>query len=146
MFVHRILPVLLILGALIAPLLTTIACADELVVVNETPLGNSVKQHPWASPVFENSESPYNDIKHAPQYLPYYPTAGVVWPRVEELQCREVSGAVVCDGYEWKPAMGRAEYLYVKPVIQKPVQTPPPKIIEKTTIIESGCGCKPIDG
>lgn len=72
-----------------------------------------------------------NDIFHAPQYLPYHPTAASIWPRVVEVDCKRAAGAtndLVCQGYNWSPAMGRAEYLFIKPRIVTPVQpivTPP---------------------
>lgn len=56
-----------------------------------------------------------------PQYLPYYPTAATIWPRVVEIQCDMKDGVMQCDGYNWSPDMGRAEYLFVTPVVRKPV-------------------------
>lgn len=54
-----------------------------------------------------------------PQYLPYYPTSAPIWPRVVEVQCDETkSGTLQCDGYNWTPAMGRGEYLFVVPKIR----------------------------
>lgn len=55
-----------------------------------------------------------------PQYLPGHPTAATIWPRVVEIQCdRTTTGDLTCDGYNWSPDMGRAEYLFVTPVIRK---------------------------
>lgn len=76
------------------------------------------------------------DIYHAPQFLPFYPTAATIWPRVVEVPCKTVDdGVFVCQGYQWYPGLGRAEYLFFKPttkmyepepqVIIKEVQTPP---------------------
>lgn len=76
----------------------------------------------------------YTDgIFHTPQYLPNYPTAATIWPRVVEVPCEEVSkDRIVCDGYEWTPDLGRAEYLMFRPKHIKParviyVEVPPKK-------------------
>jgi len=81
-----------------------------------------------------------NNIFHAPQYLPMYPTAATIWPRVVEVRCHRVGTSVTvsvntagvvygarnepklqCDGYDWMPALGRGEYLFFKPVMAEPV-------------------------
>jgi hypothetical protein len=68
------------------------------------------------------------DILHAPQYMPFYPTAGTIWPRVIEVPCvRSVTG-LKCDGYTWQPKLGRGEYLFIKPVVIEPAA---PVIITK---------------
>lgn len=80
-----------------------------------------------------------NNIFHAPQYLPMYPTAATIWPRVVEVRCNRVGTSVTasvntagevygarnepkleCEGYDWMPALGRGEYLFFKPVIVEP--------------------------
>jgi len=87
----------------------------------------------------ENADVVENNIYHAPQYLPFHPTAGTIWPRVVEVPCVRVGTSVVstvnrrgdvvarttepklkCDGYNWTPKMGRGEYLFFKPVIAEP--------------------------
>lgn len=74
-----------------------------------------------------------------PQYLPYYPTAATIWPRVIEVPCvREKDGKLTCEGYNWTPAMGRGEYLFIMPkVTEVPVNTHPIEThtIETQTII-----------
>jgi hypothetical protein len=75
-----------------------------------------------------------DDYYHAPQDMPFYPTAAVIWPRVLELPCTKISGNVVCDGYHWQPALGRAEYLFVVPRVKEVAPPPapvPPVIIYK---------------
>lgn len=74
-----------------------------------------------------------NDIFHAPQYMPYHPTAGTIYPRVVEVPCMKTFGGLKCEGYNWLPKMGRGEYLFFKPVI---VEEPKPVIVEKTIIKE----------
>lgn len=56
---------------------------------------------------------------HSPQYMVGYPSAGVIWPRIVEVLCEKVNNALVCDGYNWTPAMGRGEYLFVTPTIKR---------------------------
>ncbi|WP_260397227.1 hypothetical protein [Variovorax sp. KBW07] len=50
-------------------------------------------------------------VWHVPQYMPGFPTAATLWPRVVILQC--VSN--LCDGYELTPELGRGEYLFFRP-------------------------------
>jgi hypothetical protein len=72
-----------------------------------------------------------NDIFHAPQYMPYYPTAGVIYPRVIEVPCKRVSqNNVTCEGYHWSPKMGRGEYLFFTPKIE-----PAPSVIVKEVVV-----------
>ncbi|HEY2255869.1 MAG TPA: hypothetical protein VGI11_09550 [Variovorax sp.] len=59
----------------------------------------------------ENAE-PVGDLGvwHAPQYLPGFPTAATIWPRVVDVPCVKD----VCAGYSITPAMGRGEYLFFR--------------------------------
>jgi len=50
-------------------------------------------------------------VWHVPQYMPGYPTAATLWPRVVEVPCAND----VCRGYEVTPSLGRGEYLYFRP-------------------------------
>lgn len=51
-------------------------------------------------------------VWHAPQYMPGYPTAATIWPRVVLVRCKDG----MCDGYSITPNMGPGEYLFFKPV------------------------------
>ena len=51
-------------------------------------------------------------VWHVPQYLPGYPTAATIWPRVVIIQCSND----LCSGYEITPELGRGEYLFFRPV------------------------------
>lgn len=67
---------------------------------------------------FENATLVVNDVYHVPQYLPGRPTAAPIWPRVIEVPCtRLASGGLRCQGYAWRPGVGRGEYLYFRPVV-----------------------------
>ena len=71
---------------------------------------------------------PGSGLYSVPSYMPGYPTAGVIYPRVIDIKCIEAaSGKVDCDGYNWSPSMGRGEYLLVHPVITK-ASAPKPTI------------------
>lgn len=70
---------------------------------------------------------------HTPQQMPNFPTAATIWPRVIQVPCTMGEHGVVCAGYNWTPDMGRAEYLFIKPVLK---ETPAPVIVKETTIIE----------
>ncbi|MDN6885020.1 hypothetical protein QMO14_15555 [Variovorax sp. CAN2819] len=50
-------------------------------------------------------------VWHVPQYLPGYPTAATIWPRVIVIQCTED----LCAGYTITPELGRGEYLFFVP-------------------------------
>lgn len=85
-------------------------------------------------PGFENATPVYNNVYHVPQYLPGYPTAATIWPRVIEVLCRQVEARLQCDGYYWTPKMGRGEYLYFVPVMAPPrpvaaVEVPVEKVV-----------------
>jgi len=60
----------------------------------------------------DNAE-PVGDLGvwHVPQYLPGYPTAATIWPRVVVIQCANE----LCSGYEVTPELGRGEYLFFRP-------------------------------
>lgn len=65
----------------------------------------------------ENATAVTNDIYHVPQYLPGHPTAATIWPRVVDVPCRRTGAALHCDGYQWTPRLGRAEYLFFRAVM-----------------------------
>ena len=67
----------------------------------------------------ENAQKWDNDIYHAPQYLPGFPTASTIWPRVIDVRCEKVGNVLNCDGYHWTPNMGRGEYLMIHPVVKQ---------------------------
>jgi hypothetical protein len=67
---------------------------------------------------YENATFVVNDVYHVPQYLPGWPTSRSIWPRVVDVPCTALaSGGLRCQGYSWTPAMGRAEYLYFRPML-----------------------------
>lgn len=73
---------------------------------------------------FENATLVINDLYHAPQYLPGYPTAAAIWARVVNVACVRVeAGGLRCNGYNWQPGLGRGEYLFFRPVV---VESPAP--------------------
>lgn len=71
-----------------------------------------------------------NNIFHAPQYLPGYPTAATLYPRVVDVECIKVKTGLNCKGYNWLPEMGRGEYLMIRPVL-----TPEPRVVEKMVTV-----------
>ena len=69
-------------------------------------------------------------VYHVPQYMPGFPTAATIWPRVVEVECQNDR----CAGYQSAPALGRGEYLFFKPVqvvaaVSAPVVEPQPVVI-----------------
>jgi len=65
-----------------------------------------------------------NNIFHAPQYMPGFPTAATLYPRVIDVECTKVATGLNCKGYNWMPEMGRGEYLMIRPVL-----APEPKVV-----------------
>lgn len=55
---------------------------------------------------------------HVPNYLPGYPTAATLWPRVWHLPCKRdpADGDLLCAGYGVSPLRG--EYIYNRPVLE----------------------------
>lgn len=94
----------------------------------------------------ENARLVDDAYYHVPQDMPYYPTAAVIWPRVVEVQCDNVGGKVLCDGYHWQPKYGRAEYLFIvpvarntpQPVVVPPVVVPPVVIYKEVPVKKKG--------
>ncbi len=74
-----------------------------------------------------------NNIYHALQYMPGYPTAATLYPRVIDVPCTQSGTTLQCKGYNWSPDMGRGEYLMIHPVVvHEPVST----VITNTVIKE----------
>ena len=115
-------------------ILSTSALATEVHISSE-PFGSGSPGGNQAG--YEAAGKVAEGVYHAPQYMPGYPTAAVIYPRVIEVQCdhndKNVE-VVECDGYHWKPEYGRGEYLFFTraPVVEAPV----PIVIEKTTEVQ----------
>jgi hypothetical protein len=83
----------------------------------------------------ENAAYVDDGYYHVPQYMPNFPTAATIWPRVVEVGCKKASIGVVCDGYHWSPKLGRGEYLFLLPkvkeesIIPEIAPPPPPQIV-----------------
>lgn len=70
-------------------------------------------------------------LYHVPNYLPGFPTAATIWPRELPVECDTESGedSPHCTGYRVLPAVGRGEYIFVRPYakpVKKVVAAPPP--------------------
>ena len=82
----------------------------------------------------ENAELWGNDVYHAPQYMPGYPTAAVIYPRIINVKCEKTDSGLHCKGYNWTPDMGRGEYLMVHPEPVEVVVTPVPTHVIETVV------------
>jgi hypothetical protein len=85
------------------------------VKVRNVPLGSGAPSND-DTVKFTAATSLGNGLYQAPGYLPYYPTAAALWPRVVQVSC---TADGVCDGYTITPSIGRGEYVYIQPVIKK---------------------------
>ena len=102
--------------------------------IQHLPLGSGtplVNERAFNQPFNAAAEVGDYGVFQAPQFMPYYPTAATIWPRVVEVRCRGNQ----CEGYESSPALGRGEYLFFKPVqiVTAPVTE---RIIERPVIIQ----------
>lgn len=70
-------------------------------------------------------------LYHVPNYLPGHPTAATIWPREVPVKCTRERDTQhrVCSGYSVVPAVGRGEYIFVRPE-DTPEPPPPVRIIE----------------
>jgi hypothetical protein len=103
----------------------------QQVNVSRESLGSG---QPGASGV-ENATKWDNDIYHAPQYMPGYPTAAVLYPRIVDVQCTKSSTGLNCKGYNWTPDMGRAEYLMIRTTVVPEVKPVAPIVVTNTVTI-----------
>jgi hypothetical protein len=85
------------------------------VKVRNVPLGSGAPSND-DTVKFTAATSLGNGLYQAPGYLPYYPTAAALWPRVVQVSC---TADGVCDGYTITPSIGRGEYVYIQPIIKK---------------------------
>lgn len=90
------------------------------VTIDRIPLGSGVPGNEGQ----ENAMQWDMDIYHAPQYMPGYPTASTIFPRVISVSCMEKENGIHCRGYNWVREMGRAEYLMIRPVMVKVKEFP----------------------
>ena len=134
----------IILVAVLAVSSTAFAAenAREIVNIDRTGFGSGMPALSFGNAGVENAPQVNHDttIFHAPQYMPFYPTAAVIWPRVLEVNCkREADTSLTCEDYRWAPSMGRAEYLFITPkVAEAPKAVAPvaPVVVVKEVIRE----------
>ncbi len=95
-------------GLFISVMLVSMPAHSRELAIERVSLGSGMQN----SSGFENA-SPVGDLGvwHAPQYLPGYPTAATLWPRIVRVDCLEDR----CSGYTVTPGMGRGEYLFFQP-------------------------------
>ncbi|MDB5772817.1 MAG: hypothetical protein JWM42_3191 [Burkholderia sp.] len=75
-------------------------------------------------------------LYHVPNHLPGFPTAATLWPRELPVECDRdpAAGAATCIGYQGHAALGRGEYIFMRPyvrVVARPARpeplAPPPQ-------------------
>lgn len=77
----------------------------------------------------EAAELVVDGLYHLPNYLPGFPTAATIWPRELPIACESdpTTGKPTCTGYRVLPAVGRGEYLFIRPVFK--VTPLPPTVV-----------------
>ncbi len=77
----------------------------------------------------EAAELVVDGLYHLPNYLPGFPTAATIWPRELPIECESDprTGRPTCTGYRVLPAVGRGEYLFIRPVAK--VMPLPPAVV-----------------
>lgn len=98
------------------------AFANPAVIIQSKSFGSGT---PGAVGGTKATSSLPDGLYYAPQYLPGFPTAATIWPRVIDVNCKTVGADVSCDGYEWMPDLGRGEYLYIRPHAPAPIKVIP---------------------
>ena len=107
------------------------ASAHETVVINNeegigTPAATG-KLGTESAKVWDSTR----EIYHVPQYMPGYPTAAVIFPRVVDVECKQNGSTLLCKGYHLLPEDGRGEYLMIHPVVREEPK-PSVVVVEKT--------------
>jgi hypothetical protein len=94
--------------------------------VQDLPIEDAVNAFPTADP----------GIFMVPSYMAGHPTAGTIYPRTVTVECDQRGTTLICDGYSWRPELGRSEYLFIRPVpkpkpppLPEPLPPPEPQII-----------------
>lgn len=125
----------------VAALTAAFAVSAAEINIGRTGMGSGTPGQTFGNAGVENAR-PVNhapSVLHAPQYMPFYPTAAVIWPRVIEVPCtKEPSGNLLCEEYHWSPSMGRAEYLFIAPVVKEPVAPTVVREVVKETVVVPG--------
>ena len=130
-------------SALLAVLLfSTTAFAAPTVIIKNEPLGDGPPDqnvtiggtiaHYWGDGLYE-----------VPGYMPGYPTASVLWPRVVSVPCVQQSdGVLECKGYEIQDQQWnhRGEYILFRPHLIPPL-APPVVNNYSTTVIKEQPAC-----
>jgi hypothetical protein len=109
-------------------LLSMSAFADEITIRNMV-YGSGTQEAKVESTQAQETY-PGSGLYHSSDYMPGYPTASPIFPRVVDVPCTKGDKGITCDGFNWSPSMGRGEYLLLRPLIPKEVPVvavvPPP--------------------
>lgn len=114
---------------------------DEYFNVERLPFGSGTPA-PATSSGAQPAYYVVDGLYHVPNYLPGFPTAATIWPREVPIACEPdaETGKPTCTGYRVQPAIGRGEYIFVRPVAKAVVVPPPAPVIEVREICRC-CQC-----
>jgi hypothetical protein len=99
--------------------------------VERMPFGSGTPS-PAVTIGVEDAEQVVDGLYHVPNYLPGFPTAATIWPREVPIECDTdpVTRRPVCTGYRVQPAVGRGEYIFIRPMAKVVLPPPAPTVIE----------------
>jgi hypothetical protein len=114
------------IAVIVLALVSTVAMAQAEVLVTNQPFGTGVPGDPAST---TQAQHVFDGLYHVPQYLPGNPTAAQINIRVVDVKCIKTKEAkLLCDGYNLIPAVGRGEYVLIRPRV---VESITPTVIYK---------------
>jgi hypothetical protein len=109
-----------------------IGLAGSVMAQNVTVVREALGSGQPESKGVENASKWDNNVFHAPQYMPGYPTAATLYPRIIDVPCTATGNTLSCKGYNWLPELGRGEYLMIRPTV---VVAEKPQVITKIVTV-----------
>jgi hypothetical protein len=114
-------------------LLCSFNVLSDQIVQNNSIYGSGPQDQSKTAQAIETY--PGSGLYHIPDYMPGYPTAAVIFPRVVDVNCVKTKDGLICDKFNWQPSIGRGEYIFIRPHV---VESPKPIVIYREVPIKHG--------